>query len=292
MRRLPDSPTPRIEHTACRFDLAQRVAQAHVVIGDEALLALVSGSVVDAQADALSDVDMSVVLHTMPERSVLQAAGARSGGAPWNWTWGSDEEGLVVQFELSGVQIQIAYTTHARLQGELDELLVAHNPDTPLHKLAEGMLKAKALVNVPALAAIQARLAAFPPALGRAMVEHGLKSVTPWRAVNQLVYRDTPVWCRELQVEACYALLLVLCGLNGRYFTRFQVKRVGGLAAKLVHAPSALAARMDALLCAPPADAFAQLHVLEGEVLALVAQHLPDVDIGPVQARRAAFKPG
>ena len=289
MRPLPDSPTPRISHTDFRFDLAQQVAQAHVAIGDEALLALVSGSVVEAQADALSDVDMSVVLHAMPERSVLQAACTRGGGAPWNWTWGSEAEGLMVQFELSGVQIQIAYTTHARLQGELDELLVAHNPDTPLHKLAEGMLKAVSLVNAPALAAIQARLAAFPPALGRAMVEHGLKTVTPWRAVSQLIHRDTPLWCRELQVEACYALLLMLCGLNRRYFTRFQVKRVGGLAAKLVRAPWALAVRMEALLCAPPAEAFAQLHGLEGEVLALVAQHLPDIDIAPVQARRAAF---
>ena len=78
---------------------------------------------------------------------------------------------------------------------------------------------------------------------------------------------------RELQVEACYRLLLVLCGLNGRYFTRFQVKRQGRLAALLPLVPPDLAARMDTLLAAPPLQAFTLLHELEGEVLDLLARH-------------------
>jgi hypothetical protein len=112
----------------------------------------------------------------------------------------------------------------------------------------------------------------------------------PWRAAAQLLQRDAALWCREIQVDACYRLLLVLCGLNGRYFTRFQVKRLHGLAAKLPFAPPALADRVEALLQAPPREAFRALHVLEGEVLDCVALRLPEVDLSTLRQRRLAYR--
>jgi hypothetical protein len=124
------------------------------------------------------------------------------------------------------------------------------------------------------------------------MVVHGLTGPVSWRGVSQLIHRDAGVWCRELQADACYRLLLVLSGLNARYFTRFQVKRMHKLAAGLAIAPPALAERMDALLDAPPRDAFVALHRLEGEVLDLVAAHMPAVDLTALRKRRAAFTPG
>ena len=108
----------------------------------------------------------------------------------------------------------------------------------------------------------------------------------------QIIHRDAGLWCREIQVDACYGLLLMLCGLNGRYFTRFQVKRVHRLASMLAWAPPLLAERIEALLAAAPAEAFVMLHRLEGEALALVAEQLPDVDLEAVRQRRAAFAPG
>lgn len=170
-------------------------------------------------------------------------------------------------------------------------MLVGHNPDTPNHKLAEGVLKAWPLVGAERLAALQARLAQFPPALGRAMVVHGLLAPLSWRGAAQLLHRDAALWCRDVQVDACYRLLLILCGLNARYFTRFQVKRVRRLASKLAIAPPALAERIEALLSAPPRAAFAALHALEGEVLDLVALHMPAVDLGGARRRWSSYAP-
>ena len=123
------------------------------------------------------------------------------------------------------------------------------------------------------------------------MVEHGLVMTLSWRGVTQIIHRDAGLWCRDIQVDACYRMLLILCGLNQRYFTRFQVKRVGRLAASLAIAPPHLAQRIEALLAAPPREAFVILHTLEGEVLELVAKHRPDIDLAPAHARRAAFAP-
>lgn len=269
----PGTPPPVAAHaSAVRRRIARRVAEAHRGLVDGPLLAFVSGSTVEDLADERSDVDMSVVLPTLPDAESLQAACARAGGTPWFWTAGSlDEGGLVVAFRVDGIETQIAYTSAATFDDQLDELLVRHNPDTPLHKLGEGVLKAEALAGAERLAAAQVRLAAFPLPLARAMVRHALAQPTPWRAIAQIVHRDAGLWCRELLVEAGYRLLMLLAARNGRYFTRFQVKRVGKLAASFAAAPPRLAERLDALLVMPAEAAFAELHRLEGEVLDLVA---------------------
>jgi hypothetical protein len=284
------SPDPIDVEGQRRLAIAQRVADAHRGLDDASLLSFVSGSTVEGLADERSDVYMSVVFATLPSELALRAA-CRRVGSDWFWHSGDLDEGLVVAFHVDGIEVQIGYASEAGLTADLDEVLVRHNPDTPNHKLAEGVLKAVPLAGAERLAALQARLAAFPPALGRAMVAHGLVAPLSWRGAAQLLHRDAALWCRDVQVDACYRLLLVLSGLNGRYFTRFQVKRLHRLAAQLAIAPPDLAGRIERLLAAPAREAFDALHALEGEVLALVAQHQPAVDLGPVRQRRAAYVP-
>lgn len=286
-------PQPLHPDALRRVAIAQRVADAHRALdSDGSLLALVSGSTVDNLVDELSDVDMSVVFAALPPEAALRDA-CRSVGSDWFWTVGdlAGGEGGVVAFHVDGIEVQIAYTTHQALDADLDDLLIRHNPDTPNHKLAEGLAKALPLAGAERLAALQERLAEFPQGLRRAMVAQGLAVPMPWRAAKQLLRRDAALWCREIQVEACYRLLRVLAGLNGCWFTRFQVKRMRRLADKLPLAPPRLAERIEALLAAPPREAFDALHALEGEVLERVAQHMPDIDLEAVRQRRAAWTP-
>ncbi|MBI5719301.1 MAG: hypothetical protein HZC37_16660 [Burkholderiales bacterium] len=292
------------------------MADAHRGIDDASLLAFVSGSTVDDLIDELSDVDMSVVFARLPGEAVLREAcrraasgpaaeagrvGERGGGegegeGEWAWTLGNLDhptEGGVVSFRLDGIEVQIGYATEAGLAADIDDLLVRHNPDTPNHKLAEGIDKALPLAGAERLRSLQARLAHFPDGLARAMVEHGLNAKpTHWRAARQIIHRDAPLWSREIQVEACYGLLLVLCGLNRRWFTRFQVKRMRRLAQRLPLAPANLVPRIEQLLSAPPREGFDALHALEAEVLALVAAQMPEVDLAPVRRRHLAYSAG
>lgn len=280
--------------SARHFALAERIALAHRDAGDaSALVALVSGSTVEDLCDERSDIDMSLLWPALPDEAALRAACARAGAEPWHWWQGALADGaLVVAFRIEGIETQIAYSTLADQQRELDELLLRHNPDTPNHKLAEGLLKALPLTRPAVLEGWQAQLAAFPEPLARAMVEQALvKSPTPWRAMAQILHRDATLWCREIVVDAGYRLLLALAGLNRRYFTRFQVKRMHRFVAGLAIAPDRFAERLEALLVAPPADAFARLHALEGEVINLALAQWPALDLAALQARRAAFAP-
>lgn len=287
LTRAPASP-----HAAVRRAIARRVADAHAGIAATGITALVSGSTADDTADERSDVDMSIVFEHAPPNTELAAACRAAGGSDWFWQTGAlADDGLVVAFHVDRIEVQIAYAERRAVERDLDTLLVQHRPDTPLHKLAEGLLKAEPLAGTAQLAAWQARLAAFPPALGDAMVRHFLTEPTPWKAITQLMHRDAALWCRELQVQAAYRLFGVLAGLNRCWFTVFQFKRMHRLAARFERTPHDLAARVEALLSAPPAAAFAELFALEGEVLALVSHHAPHIDLAAVQNRRLSFRP-
>ena len=275
-------------HSALRRSIAQRVADAH-----GAPLAFVSGSVVDELADERSDVDMSVVFDLLPARDALLESCRRAGGSDWFWHAGDlADGGLVIAFRIDDIEVQIGYSDAKTLDAHLDELLVEHKADTPTHKLGEGILKAEALAGAQRLAALKARLAQFPPELGQAMIDHFLRQGAPWRAVSQLLHRDGDLWCRELLVDACYGLFGALAGLNRRYFTTFQFKRMTRFANGLALAPRDFAGRVQRLLLAPPRPAFAQLHEIEGEVLQLVAAKAPLTDLSNVRRRRADFQPG
>jgi hypothetical protein len=268
-----------------RRRLARRVAEWHAPLSP--WLGLVSGSTVEELADARSDVDMSLVFEALPPEAALRAACP----AAWTWTLGHPAEGsAVVAFPLEGIEVQIAYSDGRTLERELDQVLVRHDPDTPLHKLCEGIAKAEPLAGAEALATIQARIAAYPPPLARALAGHwlGIKA-TPWRAATQIVHRDALPWCRELQAQAAMRLLGALAGLNDLYFTDFQFKRLHAFERKLKTRPPGLAARIEAALSTEPGPGFGALHALEAEVTALVLVRWPDLDLSAARLRHQAF---
>lgn len=273
-----------------RRDIARRVAQAHEPLLPGAITAMVFGSTADGVADARSDIDMSIVFDALPDEAELAAACRRAGGGPWTWQSGSlHEEGLAVSFQLDDIEVQVVYTDPRLLQADLDQLLVEHKPDTLNHKVAEGLLRAQALIGADRLQGWRAQVAGFPSALGDAMMRHYLAEPTPWRWFGLLLHRDAELWSRQLLNEACYRLFGVLAGLNRCYYTTYQFKRVRRFAAQLVLAPRDLVQRTEALLVAPLPDAFIALHRLDGEVLALLQAHAPHIDQSAAQERRSRF---
>ena len=273
-----------------RRDIARRVAQAHEPLLPGALVAMVFGSTVDGIADGRSDLDMGIVFDEFPAEDELRAACARAGGAPWTWHNGNlHEEGMAVGFDLEGIEVQIAYTHPVILQRDLNELLIEHKADTLNHKVAEGLLKAEPLIAPERLAAWRAQVAQYPQGLADAMMRYHLAEPTPWKWFGYLLQRDSGLWCRELLVDACYRLFGVLAGLNHRYYTTFQFKRMHRFASQLPLAPPDLADRVEALLVAPLPEAFRALYALDGEVLALLAAHAPQIDCGAALDRRTRF---
>jgi hypothetical protein len=285
--RKPPAAPQTYAPSALRRAIAQRVADAHEALAPGAITAMIFGSTVAGIADDRSDIDMSIVFEGIPAEAELLAACQRAGGGPWTWRNESpDDASMAVGFDLDGIEVQIAYTDRRILDADLDTLLVAHDPTTLNHKIAEGLLKAEALLDAPRLRQWRSRVAQFPPALGDAMMRHHLAEPTLWKWFTYLLHRDSALWCREMQVDACYRLFGTLAGLNRQYFTAYQFKRMHRFADPLPLAPANLADRVETLLAAPLPEAFAMLYALEGDVLTLVAEHAPQIDLTAVLERR------
>ncbi|HSW22350.1 MAG TPA: nucleotidyltransferase domain-containing protein [Burkholderiaceae bacterium] len=286
---LPEPSDPHAA-SALRRGIAQRVADAHEPLLPGAITAMVFGSTGEGLADIRSDIDMSIVFEQLPDEAELAAACRSAGGSAWTWQSGNlHEEGLAVSFPLDGVEVQVVYIDPRILQADLDELLVQHKPDTLNHKVAEGLLKAQPLIAPERVDAWRTKVAAFPPALGDAMMRHYLAEPTPWRWFGLMLHRDAQLWSRQLLVEAGYRLFGVLAGLNRCYFTTYQFKRARRFAAHLAIAPPQLVDRIEALLVAPQPEAFTALYALDGEVLALLAEHAPQIDLSAPRDRRTRF---
>ena len=96
----------------------------------------------------------------------------------------------------------------------------------------------------------------------------------------------------DVKVAQARTLLGALAGLNDRYFTSFQFKRMGRFVDGLACKPTAFTARLEAVLMAPPGPGFDALHALEGEVIELVAERWPDLDLSAIRQRHGAYPSG
>jgi hypothetical protein len=157
--------------------------------------------------------------------------------------------------------------------------LEQHDVKTPLHKALSGTLESMPLYGSELINTWKARIANYPPALARAMVEQHLQFFPLWSVQPQLAVRDATVWHYQILTEAAYNLLAILAGLNRQYFTTFQFKRLRHFVAQLTLLPIDFAARLDRLFTAEFPVAALELEALISETIELVAQHLPQIDV-------------
>jgi hypothetical protein len=86
-------------------------------------------------------------------------------------------------------------------------------------------------------------------------------------------------------VELSHNLLAVLAGLNRKYFTTFQFKRMRAFCDELTIAPPNLAERIEALFASDHRAAVEEAEQLVRETLDLVDRHMPEVDTANARKR-------
>lgn len=291
---LQASPSKHFDpaRAAARRTAARRLADAHRGLGDASMLAFSFASGVREPVGKRPELNVTIVLASLPEQSLLVDAGARAGATPWTQREGGLADGdLAVACGLDDVEARVRYVDRAALNRILADTPPKGEGRSDVESLGDTILRGEALVGHAELERLKARLTRLPPQLACALVKRFLATPTPWRAISQLASRYEVRRCRELQADACYRLCAVRCALSQQYFTRFQVQRTRGLAPRFDHAPAGLAERIERLLEAPTRSAFAQLYALEGEVLDQVAREMPQVNLAAVQAQRAAYVP-
>ena len=276
--------------TALLTRLAHKVALAHQPLPGAAA-ALVTGSVARGQADTASDIDMGVYYaDALPDDAAREQICAALGGQRRRLLGADPGGGTVIDaFDLGGVEVQLIHALISAVDADLDEVLVRHNPDTPLAKLVEGHQVAVAFYGEAQVEAWRRRASHFPPELGIAMVRHHVRFFPAWGVMDQFLTRDATVWYHQILVENSQNLLGVLAGLSGVFYTPFQFKRMKHFVQKLTIAPTDLLPRLEGLYGADVATALPALETLVAETVTLVEAQMPEIDTSAVR-RRLGFR--
>ena len=242
--------------------------------------AILTGSGARGDADRYSDLDLIMYADEVPPAEAALAAQRELGAGPAVVLLAHGPNGFLDQFPLDGVQCQVGVIPAADVDDELDGLLVEHEGlDTPVGKIATGLLEGIPLHGEELLGRWRARVADYPQGLREAMVKHWWRFFPLWYHEQALASRDAGLWRQEELVNAAYALVGTLAGVNRLYFARFEFKRQRAFLEKLSVAPARFADRLESLFALPPADAIAELGALVLETQAIVQRELPGIDV-------------
>jgi hypothetical protein len=263
------------EATAHIRALARRVTDAALELGP-LRGALLAGSGARGECDFYSDVDLLLYVDEPPPEGRLEALRDALGGddpvvfAPQS-----------VQFRIGGVAVQVSYTTVAEMERRLDAALdrLEEIVGTPNQKMLAGLLEGLPLQGDELIAGWRGRVADYPDALRRAMVEQHWRVFPLWYFARPMAVRDAELWRLDVLLDAAFDLLGVLAGLNRVYYARFELKRLRAFVAKLALAPPDLADRLESLFRLPAAEAADELGRLVAETRDLVQAELPDLDL-------------
>lgn len=176
----------------------------------------------------------------------------------------------------------MAHTTIAAWERDIALVLEQLDVETPIQKALSGMHEAIPLYGEPLIRQWQTRLANYPDALAEAMVRHNLTFSPLWVLQERLATRDGTIWRYQMLVDTAHHLIGVLAGLNRLYYSSFQFKRMHRFIAQMSIAPTNCADRLETLFHSDLASTATQLKALVQETVALVEQHMPQIDTARV----------
>jgi predicted nucleotidyltransferase len=259
--------------------LARRITDAylrHMTVS----AAIVAGSAARGDADRYSDLDLLLYAEEVPPAEAVAAAQRELGAGPAVVLLPHGPHGIIDQFLLEGVQCQVGVIPVADVEDELDGLLVDHEGlETPAGKIATGLLEGIPLHGAVLIGRWKGRVADYPQGLREAMVRHWWRFFPLWYHEPSLAARDSGLWRQEELVNAAYALVGTLAGVNRLYFARFEFKRQRAFIEQMTVAPPRFADRLESLFTLPAAEAIAELGALVLETQAIVQRELPGVDV-------------
>jgi len=285
------------KNAASRYllSLAERNAQAYIALPGTRAIILV-GSAAEGVSDYHSDIDMCVFYDALPSEEALLAACQQNQGDKRQFFGEPGQEAGIEIYHVNGVECQIVHTTIGAWERDMATVLEQLDVTSPLQKALSGMLVALPLYGEALVRQWQEKLSHYPDALAQAMVKHYMAIVPVWAIQERMQPRDATIWLNQLLVEASYQLLGILAGLNRLYYSSFQFKRMHHFVAQMKIAPPDLATRLEALFHSDIAIAATQLEELTREVVELVEQHMPQVDVTALRSRigwrQQSWQPG
>lgn len=263
------------------LDLARRNAATYSANPNVAAV-LVVGSVARGNPDQWSDIDCTVLCHTMltpQEREELMLA----NGGTNRFTLG-DENGGMDQYIVDGVVCQFGIATLKQTQEIINSVVAEQNTDPDSHCIMGGVSEALPLYGTEIVEQLRSAASVYPDELANAMVKAHLNFRPTSFFQHRLAGRDDIFLLHEMLTAACRNIMGVLAGLN-RLYPEHNYKRADRFISRMEVAPPNLAARFRRILGTEAFGPFTTLGEVIEELFQLVRQHMPELEIQQAYTR-------
>jgi len=285
---------------------SQLFAQAHEIAAvyqaNPTLRSIIlTGSVARGHADLHSDVDLILLYQKRPSWAELQAAYERLQGTRRRLIKSENEirKRIRETFYVGDILYDLKHSRVRAMERRISKV-VGYRDSAPLRFEAQAwgfpqrdsdtadMFRAQAdtadiLEGIPLYGCelfqqLRAKAAKYPDELARAMVKGHLRFRPKWQLRTRIAERDDLLLLYEDFIESERNIIGVLLGLN-RVYHPVSFKRIDSLVTKLSIAPNDLSVRLKRIFLDDPDYAVEQLEKLIEETFALVASHMPDLDV-------------
>jgi hypothetical protein len=207
-----------------------------------------------------------------------RAGGTERQAPPYNERIEAWEE----EYRIHGLKIDLGHFEVATVERILADVLLRSDPALSKQTTVAALLRALPLHGEDRLQAWQARAAAYPAELARAMVREHL-SFTPFWISAMFAERDEWLLLRHNLGGLVRQVLLVLLGLNRVYYPGH--KWVNRLVEELTLAPRDLPLRLRAIVSEDLQRAVPLLGEVIEETFDLVERHMPEVETAAARSR-------
>jgi hypothetical protein len=267
------------DQSAWRVDFAQRYIAPYREHGGAAV-GVLGGSVAQGVADRWSDCDTVLYWETI-DSGWLDTP--RAAGERFTWLESYPGNAWIEQYRFGRLKADIAHVRLGWLEELVDGVLAGTDTDTTSLDVLRGVQESIGLFGEDRYEPLRARVRHYPEALRVAMVRDHLKLTPSWIYDGMGRERGDLVVFYEYVLATMRSLVGVLAGLNRVYVAPDKLKRVGAVVSRMEVVPPDAARRLDGLLDLPREQVKAELDDLVERTLALVEEHLPDVDTRPAR---------
>lgn len=245
------------------------------------------GSVALGLVDDISDTDTIIYCDPLPTEAEFIELRDRVIDEFGNWYWRDAEHGYGCYSFINGVKCDFGVHPRSQVDEIMDDVQKNLDLDAGKQKLMSGMVNALALHGDEIINDWRRRAREdYPDALAEKLVREHLKFRPLWIVRDMAAGRGDTLWYYEEVVKLQNNLMGVLVGLN-RMYHPMDYKHMDFIVAQMQHKPQNLAQRLrDALRAEPTAGAEQTAQLIE-EVMELVEEHMPQID---VKARRDWFR--
>ena len=275
------------EANQIRLALARKNAASYIAIPKVRAIGI-AGSVARTEADACSDIDMSIYYEELPTQEELKLAYKQNQGTDYRvYTEECEDGALVEQYFVRGIKCDFGHVTIERFESDIKKLLEECDPDNIMLKVLEGIVDMVPLHGAKLIEQWKGKVANYPDRLAEAMVMKHLQFRPLWVLNNYGVKRDDVLFLSDELQQAIKKIIGVLLGLNRFYHpvNSAPFKGIDKLINKMTIAPPNLSFRLKQILREEPQTAVNQLGELIEETFTLVEKYMPEVDITEVHQK-------